>query len=58
MGDAGDQLGAPDLDPAREILRGLDRVRGISFGFIISVQGQPHLTLVKISSKWNVSEYD
>ena len=55
MGDAGDQLGAPDLDPAREILRGLDRVRGGSVVLIIPVKGQLHLTLVKIRSKWNVS---
>ena len=55
MGDAGDQLGAPDLDPAGEILRGLDRMRGISIVLIIPVKGQLHLTLVKIRSKSNDS---
>ena len=55
MGDTGEQLGAPDLDPAGEILRGLDWVRGTSIVLIIPVKGQLHLTLVKIKSKLNVS---
>ena len=52
-GDAGDNLGAPDhRDPAGEILRSLDGVRGLGVRLIVPVQGQPHLTLV---NKTNVN---
>ena len=55
MGDTGEQLGAPDLDPAGEILRGLDWVRGTSIVLIIPVKGQLHLTLVKGQNGMSVS---
>ena len=46
MGDACDHLGAPDLHPTGEILRGLDVVSTSRLWLILPVQGEPHLTLV------------